>query len=159
MLSMSLNHWKKEECHWIFSGYKVNVRPCAFFSMFLVTRPRSCRLKSKKKKKLRITKSEPVYRRCHARNTCTSRLHLQTRLSGRRNFFTVIARRKKNFLLLRSWMEVDDRVNVSNHYSKKHDARHSCTLAKALKTPQRLQASELHCLVIENQKPRSFLLI
>ena len=25
MLSMSLNHWKKEECHWIFSGYKVNV--------------------------------------------------------------------------------------------------------------------------------------
>ena len=25
MFSMSLNHWKKEECHWIFSGYKVNV--------------------------------------------------------------------------------------------------------------------------------------
>ena len=89
---------------------------------------------NQKKKKLRITKSEPVDRRCrHARNTCASRLHLQTRLSGRRNFFTVIARRKKNFLLLRSWMEVDDRVNVSNHYSKKHDARHSCTFAKALK--------------------------
>ena len=39
-------------------------------------------------------------------------LYLQTRLSGRRNFFTVIARRKRNFFLLRSWMEVDDRVNV-----------------------------------------------
>ena len=52
------------------------------------------------------------------------------------------------------------RVNVSNHYSKKHDARHSCTFAKALKTPQRplARASELHCLVTENQKPRSFLL-
>ena len=25
MLSMSLILWKKEECHWIFSGYKVNV--------------------------------------------------------------------------------------------------------------------------------------
>ena len=25
MLSMNLNHWKKEECHWIFSGYRVNV--------------------------------------------------------------------------------------------------------------------------------------
>ena len=109
-----------------------------FFSMFLVTRPRSFWLKTKKKKKLRITKSECVDRRRHSRNTCTPRLHLQTRLSGRRNFFTVIARRKKNFLLLRSWMEVDDRVNVSNrdHYSKKHDARHSCTFAKALKTPQ-----------------------
>ena len=35
-----------------------------------------------------------------------------------RNFFTIIAMRKKNFLLVRSWMEVDDRVNVSNHYSK-----------------------------------------
>ena len=75
----------------------VHVRPCAFFSMFLVTRPRSFWLK-KKKKKLRITKSGPVDRRCHARNTRTSRLHLQTRLSGRRNFFTVIARRKKNFV-------------------------------------------------------------
>ena len=110
-----------------------------FFSMFLVTRPRSflAENQKKKKKKLRITKS--VDRRCHARNTCTSQgaLKLQTRLSGRRNFFTVIARRKKNFLLLRSWIEADDRVNVSNHYSKKHDARHSYTFAKALKTPQR----------------------
>ena len=25
MLRMTLNHWKKEESHWIFSGYKVNV--------------------------------------------------------------------------------------------------------------------------------------
>ena len=84
---------------------------------------------------LKDHKIRAVDRRCHARNTCT--LHLQNRLSGRRNFFTVIVRRKKNCLLLCSWMEVDDRVNVSNHYSKKHDARHSCTFAKALKTPQR----------------------
>ena len=85
--------------------------------MFLVTRPRSFWLKTKKKKKkTEDHKIRAVDRRCHARNTCT--LHLQTRLSGRRNFFTVIAMRKKNFLLIRSWMEVDDRVNVSNHYSK-----------------------------------------
>ena len=95
--------------------------------------------KKKKKKKTEDHKIRAVHRRCHARNTCT--LHLQTRLSGRCNFFTVIARRKKNFLLLRSWIEVDDRVNVSNHYSKKHDARHSCTFAKALKTPQPLTPS------------------
>ena len=86
-----------------------------FFSMFLVTRPRSFWLKTKKKK-TEDHKIRAVDRRCHARNTCT--LHLQTRLSGRRNFFTVIAMRKQNFLLIRSWMEVDDRVNVSNHYSK-----------------------------------------
>ena len=102
--------------------------------MFLVTRPRSFWLKPKKKKKTEDHKIRDVDRRCHARNTRT--LHLQTWLSGRRNFFTVIARRNKNFLLLRSWMEVDDRVSVSNHYSKKHDARHSCTFAKDLKTPQ-----------------------
>ena len=42
-------------------------------------------------------------------------------IAGRRRtllFFTVITMRKKNFLLIRSWMEVDDTVNVSNHYSK-----------------------------------------
>ena len=110
-------------------------RPCAFFSIFLVTRPRSFWLKTKKKKNQESQNRCWPSVRCHARNTCT--LHLQTWLSGRRNFFTVIARRKNNFILLRSWMEVDDRVNVSNHYSKKHDARHSCTFAKALKTPQR----------------------
>ena len=115
-----------------------SLRPCAFFSMFLVTRPRSFWLKKKKKKKKKNGGSQN--QSCWpsvscARNTCT--LHLQTRLSGCRNFFTVIARRKKNFLLLRSWMEVDYRVNVSNHYSKKHDAHHLCTFAKALKTPQR----------------------
>ena len=108
------------------SSLSFTVRPCAFFSMFLVTR-------KKKKKKTEDHKIRAVDRRCHERNTCT--LHLQTRLSGCRNFFTVIAKRKKNSLLLRSWMEVDDRVNVSNHYSKNRDARHSCTFAKALKTP------------------------
>ena len=132
--------------------------------MFLLTRPRSFWLKTKKKKKNWGPQNQSWWR-CHARNTCT--LHLQTRLSGHRNFFTDIARRrKKNFLLLRSLMEVDDMVNVSNHYSKKHDARHSCTFAKALRTPQRPlarirqkpSASESHCLVTENQKPRSFLL-
>ena len=78
-----------------------------------------------------------------------------------------IARRKKNFLLLRSWMEVDDRVNVSNQYSKKHDARHSCTFAKALKTPPRPLARimgggskrvTLSGHWTWNQKPRSCLL-
>ena len=85
--------------------------------VFLVTRPRSFSLKTKKKKKeTEDHKIRAVDRQCHARNTCT--LHLQTRLSGRRNFFTVIAMGKKNFLIICSWMEVDDRVNVSNHYSK-----------------------------------------
>ena len=94
---------------------RLPVRPCAFFCMFLVTRPRSFWLKPKRKK-TEDHKIRAVDRRCHARNTCT--LHLQTRLSGRRNFFTVNAMRKKNFLLIRSWIEVDDRVNMSNHYSK-----------------------------------------
>ena len=111
-----------------------SVRPCAFFSMFLVTRPHSFWLKTKTKtKKTEAHKIRAVERRYHVRNTCT--LHLQTRLTGPHNFFTVIARRrKKDFLLLRSLMEVDDRVNVSNHYSKKHAARHSCILSKALRT-------------------------
>ena len=63
------------------------LRPCAFFSMFLVTRPRSFWLKTKKKKKTEVHKIRAVERRYHARNTCT--LHLQTPLSGRRNVFTV----------------------------------------------------------------------
>ena len=74
-----------------------------FFSMFLVTRPRSFWLKTKKIKNWgsqNLMMIRAVDRRCHARNTCT--LHLQTRLSGRRNFFTVIAMRMKNFLLIRS---------------------------------------------------------
>ena len=103
------------------------LRPCAFFSMFLITRPRSFWLKTKKKKKkTEDHKIRAVDRRCHARNTCS--LHLQTRLSGRRNFFTIVAMRKKNFLLIRSWMEVDDRVNVSNHYSKSIFARRTSIL-------------------------------
>ena len=87
-----------------------------FFSMFLITRPRSFWLKPTQKTE--DHKIRAVDRRCHARNTCT--LHLKTQLSGRRNFFTVIARRrrKKNFVLLRSVMKVDDRIKVSNHYSK-----------------------------------------
>ena len=65
---------------------------CIFFSMFLVTRPRSFWLKTKKKKKkkLRITKSELLTVGIMRRNTCA--LHLQTRLTGRRYFFTVFAR-------------------------------------------------------------------
>ena len=142
-----------------------SLRPGAFFSMFLVTRPRSFWLKPKKKKKLRIAKSElltvGVMRATLARCTCT-----ETRLRGRRNFFTVIARRrKKNSVLLRSLMEVDDRINVSNHYSKKHDARPSCTFAKAMRKSQRPfgrtrrkpPESELrvHCLVTSHGKPKA----
>ena len=53
--------------------------------------------------------------------------------------FTVIARkREKNFLPLRSMMEVDDRINISNHsLFKKRDACHSCIFAKALSKFQR----------------------
>ena len=52
-----------------------------FFSMFLVTRPRSFWLK---KKKTEDHKIRDVDRRCHVRNTRT--LHLQTRLSGTSRF-------------------------------------------------------------------------
>ena len=83
----------------------------------------------KKTKKLSITKSKlltvAVVRTTHCM------LHLQTRLSGRCNLFTVIARRRKNFLLLRSLMEEDDRVNVSNH-------RHVATYRKLRKVSSRV---------------------
>ena len=90
------------------------IRPCAFFLCF--SSPARVAFGWKQKKKNEDYKIRAVDRRCQAHNTST--LHLQTRLSGHRNFFTVIAMRKKNFLLIRSWMEVDGRVNVSNHYSK-----------------------------------------
>ena len=53
--------------------------------------------------------------------------------------FTVIARRReKNFLLLRSLIEVDDRINISNRsLFKKHDVCHWCTFVKALSKFQR----------------------
>ena len=118
--SVSVRIWKRAKCaknNMPKSGRLFLLRPCAFFSLFLVTRPRSFWLKTKKKKKkLRITKSELLT--VGVMRTTLARYNLQTRLSGRRNFFTVIAMRKKNFLLICSWMEVDDRVNVSNQYSK-----------------------------------------
>ena len=133
---------------------------CFFFLCFSSPARVAFGWKQKKKKKKKKKKNWGSQNQsCWPSVSCAQHLHLhlQTRLSkgvlctakkkknaahntpllsGRRSFFTVIARRKKNFLLLRSWMEVDDRVNVSNHYSKKHDARHSCTFAKALKTPR-----------------------
>ena len=78
--------------------------------------------------------------RRRGRHTCM--LHLHTR-GYRSNFFTVIARRRrdKNFLLLRSVMEEDNRINVSYpSLFKKHDAFHSCTFVKALSKFQCLLA-------------------
>ena len=102
-----------------------------------------------------------------ARNTCA--LHLQTRLNWTSIFLHSFLRgqlRKKNFLLLRSLMEVNNRVNVSNHYSKKHDARHSWPSAKLrehldalLREPGgKPSASELYWSSQWKPKPRSFLL-
>ena len=156
---------------WIYIAWKervYEVRPGAFFSMFLVTRRVAFGRNQKKKKKNWGSQNQSCWPSlCHARNTCS--LHLQTWLSGRRNFFTVIARRrKKNFVLLRSLMEVDDRINVSNHYSKKHDARPSCTFAKTMRKSQRPlgrirrkpSESELHvhCLVTSHGKPKAMVL-
>ena len=43
-------------------------------------------------------------------------------------------RREKNFFLLRSLMEEDDRINISNHsLFKKHDPCHSCIIAHSSK--------------------------
>ena len=74
-----------------FFSFKTNGH-VLFFSMFLVTRPRSSWLKTKKKK-TEVHKIRAVERRYHARNTCT--LHLHTRLTGRRNFFTVCEEEEK----------------------------------------------------------------
>ena len=97
--------------------------------------------KKKKKKKKKFLIIYCVYARVDAARwsrDCTSIWEFLG-LVNMAHFFTVtcISRRKKNFLLLRSWMAVDEKVNVSNHFSKNHDAHHSCTFAKALKTPQR----------------------
>ena len=136
--------------------------------MFLVTRPRSFSLKSKKKKEdWRQNKTK----------SCWFGIAIGDGGAGFACFtcswldvFTVIARkREKNLLLLRSMMEEDDRNNISNHsLFKKHDAFHSCTFAKTLSKFQRplaiikwqSLASDLRYLVDGhgNQKPLCLLL-
>ena len=132
------------------------------FSMFLVTRPRSFSLKSKKKKEgwcQNQTKScwFGIVAGDGAQDFTCSWLDVDV--------FTVIARkREKNFLPLRSMMEVDDRINISNHsLFKKRDACHSCIFAKALSKFQRRLAmikgqslaSELRYLVHGQGKPKA----
>ena len=115
----------------------------------------------KKKKKLRITKSELLtegtMRGTLAR--CTCRLDwLDVDISSQ---FLQEQLRKKNFLLLRSLMEVDDRVNVSNHYSKKHDARHSWPLAKLREQPScenQAEAFSKRVLLSSQWKPKAKIL-
>ena len=133
--------WPHEQrkCSFLSTGFEpvplgyapvlLSIRPCAFFLCFSSPARVAFGWNRQKKNNWGSQNQSRWPSRCHARNTCT--LHLKTQLSGRRNFFTVIARRrrKKNFVLLRSLTEVDDRINVSNHYSKKHDARHSCTFS------------------------------
>ena len=109
--------------------------------MFLVTRPRSFWLKIKKKKK----KKKPMSKSNSASRSATGVPHLHVALALAVTVavtFTVIARRRdKNFLLLRSLMEEDDKINVPYHsLFKKHDAFHSCTFVKALRKFQCLLA-------------------
>ena len=120
-----------------------------FFSLFLVTRPRSFWLKIKKKKKKKKNQCQNQTKVVHsASRSATGARHLHvaladSRLSGRCNFFTVIVRRRrdKNVLLLRSLMEEDDWINVSHHsLFKKHDAFHSCTFIQNLSNFQCLLA-------------------
>ena len=66
-----------------------SIRPCAFFSMFLVTRPCSFWLKTKKKTIVKIKLTLLIWRRDRRRGRNTCMLHLQTR-GYRCNFFTVI---------------------------------------------------------------------
>ena len=64
-----------------------SIRPCAFFSMFLVTRPRSFSLKSKKKKrktdvKIKLKVVDLASRSATGRKICMFHLQLTGRLHG-----------------------------------------------------------------------------
>ena len=64
----------------------VPIRPCAFFSMFLVTRPRSFSLKSKKKRKtdvkIKLKVVDLASRSATGRKICMFHLQLTGRLHG-----------------------------------------------------------------------------
>ena len=116
-------------------------RPGAFSSMFLVTRPHSFSLKSKKKKKRKTPGDVKINLKVvdlasrsatAAQDFCMSHLQLTGRLQG------YCEEEGEELLLLRSLIEVDDRINISNRsLFKKHDACHSCTFVKALSKFQR----------------------
>ena len=92
-----------DPCHlsYFFFSSSLTSEASFFLTFILYYDPSSPKKNRKRQKKTEDHKIRAVDCRCHAPNTCT--LHLQTRLSGRRNFFTVIEGTKKNFLLLRNW--------------------------------------------------------
>ena len=143
---------------------QVLVRPCAFFSMFLVTRPRSFSLKSKKKKKGRLMSNQT--KSCwfgiaigdgDARFACFTCSWLDV--------FTVIARkREKNFLLLRCVMEEDDKQHLKPFVVQKTWCllfMHICQSFEQISTPRLAMikwqslASELRYLVLGHGKPKA----
>ena len=137
--------WRKLESHpqaslwfinlptvcWILS---FTLRPCAFFLCFSSPACEAFVWKLKKKKTQCQNQTKIVHSVSRSA-TRARRLLADSWLSGRCNFFTVIARRReKTFPFLRSLMEEDDRIDISNHsLFKKHHAFHSCTFVKAKK--------------------------
>ena len=66
--------WHDDDC----DRHLAHYRPCAFFSMFLVTRPRSFRLKTKKKKK---KTEDNKMRACWPKVSCAQHLHVTVALA------------------------------------------------------------------------------